>query len=110
MSIYPDKYDYCFTINKKLANDFERYLKARNISYVRNAVETPISEVKLGDLVFVEDIEDHFEKRRVIGFGEDEYVNGHHVLNVPYVNKWGNGPDNINNYIFDTVRVLHEEI
>lgn len=74
-----------------------------------DAVETPISEIKLGDLVFVEDIEGHFEKRRVMGFGEDKYVNGHHVLNVPYVDKWGSGPDNINNYIFGTARVLHEE-
>ena len=32
------------------------------------------------------------------------------VLNVPYVDKWGSGPDNINNYIFDKVRVLHEDL
>ena len=74
-----------------------------------DAVETDICDVKLGDLVFVEDIEGRYEKHRVIGFGEDKYVNGHHVLNVPYVDKWGSGPDNINNYIFDKVRVLHEE-
>lgn len=73
------------------------------------AVETPISEVKLGDVVFVEDIEGRFEKRRVIGFGEDEYVNGRNVLGVPYVDKWGHGPGNINNYIFEKARVLREE-
>lgn len=35
MTIYPDKYDYCFTVEKKLADDFEHYLNVRNISYVR---------------------------------------------------------------------------
>lgn len=75
-----------------------------------DAVETPIADIKLGDIVFVEDIEGHYEKRRVIGFGGDEYVNGHYVLDVPYVDKWGSGPDNINNYIFEKARVFKEEI
>ena len=73
-------------------------------------IETPIADIKLGDIVFVEYIEGYYEKRRVIGFGGDEYVNGHYVLDVPYVDKWGSGPDNINNYIFGKARVLKEEI
>lgn len=88
----------------------EKQPKKEQLGDFLYAVEMPISELKLGDLVFVEDIEGRYEKRRVIGFGDDKYVNGHHVLNVPYVDKWESGPDNINNYIFDKVRVLHEDL
>ena len=35
-----------------------------------DVIETPISEVHLGDLVFVEDIEGHYEKHRIIGFAD----------------------------------------
>lgn len=35
MSVYLNKYDYCFTVKKKLADKFEQYLKDRNIDYVR---------------------------------------------------------------------------
>ena len=74
-----------------------------------DAVETDISEVKIGDIVFVQDIEGRFEKWEVIGIGEDRYVNGHNVLGVPYVDKWMHGPDNPNNYIFGKVRVLQDK-
>lgn len=94
-------------------DDFLHYIDSQQpekeqLGEFLDAVETPISEVHLGDIVFVEDIEGRYEKRRVIGFGEDKWVNGHYVLNVPYVDKWGSGPDNINNYIFDKVRVLND--
>ena len=74
-----------------------------------DAVETDISEVKVGDTVFVQSIEGRFEKWKVIGIGEDRLVNGRNVLGIPYVDKWTHGPDNPNNYIFNKARVLKDE-
>ena len=75
-----------------------------------DAVETPVSEVKIGDIVFMDTYGDGYEKWEVVGFGEDRYVNGKNVLEIPYVNKWYNGPNNPNNYIRgNTVRVLKGE-
>ena len=70
-----------------------------------DAVEKPISEIKIGDTVFVQNISGNYEKHKVIGIGEDKIVNGTNVLGVPYVDKWNNGPDNINNYICTKTRV-----
>lgn len=74
-----------------------------------DGVETDISEIKVGDIVFVQDIRENYEKWEVVGIGEDKYVNGSNVLGIPYVNKWGNGPDNPNNYIREKARVWKEK-
>lgn len=71
-----------------------------------DGVETDISDIKVGDTVFVQDVRDHYEKHKVVGIGEDKMVNGRNVLGIPYVDKWGNGPDNPNNYLRGKVRVL----
>ena len=97
--------------------DLDDMLKAIDIKQPKNeqlgdfldGVETDISDIKIGDVVFVNDIEGRFEKWKVVGIGEDRLVNGHNVLGVPYVDKWGNGPDNPNNYIFDKARVWKGE-
>lgn len=77
------------------------------------AKEMPISEVKIGDEVYLfENIwHNKYEKYKVVGFGEDEYVNGVKTKDIPYVNKYGNEEKgyswNCNNYIqSDTVRVV----
>ena len=68
--------------------------------------------MKLDDVVFVEEVSGKFVKYKVIGFGEDEFVNGMNVNGMPYVNKYGNSfnyDKNINNYIrTETVRVADE--
>jgi hypothetical protein len=69
-----------------------------------DGVETDISEIEVGDMVFVESIEGRFEKWEVVGIGEDRMVNGRNVLGVPYVDKWTHGPDNPNNYLYGKVR------
>lgn len=70
-----------------------------------DGVETDISDIKVGDVVFVQNTYGRYEKHKVVGIGEDRVVNGTNVLGVPYVNRWGNGPDNINNYIREKTRV-----
>ena len=75
------------------------------------AKEVPIEEIKLGDIVFFYDsIYNKYEKCKVIGFGDNEYVNGVPTLNRPYVNKYGDEyvgcANNCNNYIrTDTIKI-----
>ena len=69
-----------------------------------DGVETPVSEIEVGNIVFVQNVRGNYEKHKVIGIGEDKVVNGSNVLGIPYVDKWGNGPNNPNNYLRGTVR------
>ena len=76
------------------------------------AKEIPVSEVQVGDEVYVfEGIwHNRYEKYKVVGLGEEEYVNGIKTNGVPYINKYGDETRgyawNCNNYIQgDTVRV-----
>ena len=66
--------------------------------------EVDISELEVGNIVFVQTYSGTYEKYKVIGIGEDRLVNGRNVLGIPYVDKWGNGPDNPNNYLRGKVR------
>ncbi len=59
----------------------------------------PTKELQLGELVYVKDHNGNYEKHKVIGYGSDEMVNGHDVSGIPYVDKYDNGSENINNYI-----------
>lgn len=80
------------------------YLKAKEI---------PIEELKIGDTIFIKEYGEKFVKHKVMGFGEDKFVNGTNVKNMPYVDlyrdKDGNYDWNCNNYIYTkTVRVVTE--
>lgn len=80
------------------------YLKAKEI---------PTEELKVGDVVFVKEYNEKFVKYKVMGFGEDKFVNGTKVSGKPYVdmyrNEYGDYSWNINNYIHtETVRVVEE--
>lgn len=70
-----------------------------------DGVETDISDIKVGDTVFVQNVRGNYKKHKVVGIGEDRLVNGRNVLGIPYVDKWGNGPNNPNNYLRGKVRV-----
>lgn len=74
-----------------------------------DGVETDISEIKVGDIVFIQDFRGNYEKYKVVGIGEDKWVNGRNVKGIPYVDKWGNGPSNPNNYIYEKARVWKGE-
>lgn len=67
------------------------------------AAEIPVSELKVGDEVWLHNDYDGYEKFEVLGFGIDEVNNGRNVNGVPYVDKYDHNGDytwNINNYIF----------
>jgi hypothetical protein len=76
-----------------------------------DAEEIPIEEVKVGDVVFFfNDIDNKYEKRTVVGIGEEVRSSWVKTLGVPYVNRYGSEDKgyawNCNNYIKGkTVRV-----
>ena len=76
-----------------------------------NAVEVPTSSLQIGDEVFIKDFYDVYDRFKVVGFGDDKYVNGRNVKDIPYVNKYDHNGENdytwnINNYILtETVLV-----
>lgn len=74
------------------------------------AKEIPTAELKVGDTVFIKNSFDaQFIKHKVMGFGDDKFVNGTNVKGVPYVDLYGDYftyGNNINNYIrTETVKV-----
>lgn len=99
---FRDDYD----IDEMLKVIDERQPESEQLGEFLDAVETPLSEIKVGDIAFVQSIRESWEKHEVIGIGEDRWVNGSNVLGVPYVNKWTHGPDNPNNYLREPVRIL----
>lgn len=97
-----------YDLNDMLKEIDKKQPESEQLGDFLDAVETDISNVKVGDIVFVESIEGHFEKCEVVGIGEDRLVNGRNVLGIPYVDKWSHGPDNPNNYIHEKARVWKE--
>lgn len=75
-----------------------------------DGIETDISDIKIGDKVFVQSIKGNYEKWEVVGIGEDKVVNGRNVKGIPYIDKWGVEPsNNPNNYIWKKSRVWKGE-
>ena len=97
-----------YDLNNLLKEIDSKQPESEQLGEFLDAVEVSISDVKVGDIVFVQSIEGRFEKHKVVGIGEDRLVNGRNVLGIPYVDKWGYGPDNPNNYIHEKARVLKE--
>ena len=77
------------------------------------AEEIPVSELKIGDVVYIPQYESGYEKHTVLGFGTNEMRNGHNVSGVPYVDLYDHNGDytwNINNYILtDTIKVCRQQ-
>lgn len=69
-----------------------------------DAEEVDVSDIKVDDVVFVQNVRGTYEKHKVVGIGDNTIVNGRNVEGIPYVDKWGNGPDNPNNYLYGKVR------
>lgn len=65
------------------------------------AEEMLTNEVKIGDAVYVKEVNGTYTAQEVIGIGQDRWVNGTVVLNMPYVNRWckDDPENNINNYV-----------
>ena len=66
-----------------------------------DAEETPVSELNVGDEVFIIRYDGEVCKEEIVGIGEDRVVNGTEVLGIPYVMKYmiNNPAGNINNYL-----------
>lgn len=66
-------------------------------------------DLKIGDFVYVFDCDGKYSVERILGFGEDRFVNGMNVKGLPFVlkyNKDGRGlkaVDNPNNYLTEEV-------
>ncbi len=78
------------------------------------AKEVHTSELKIDDVVYIQDWSGKLETFKIVGFGgKDQMKNGRKVENVPYVNNYDHDGDyswNINNYIFNkTVRIKRAE-
>lgn len=77
------------------------------------AEEIPVSELKAGHFVYVQDFDGSYERLQVVGFGEDKMVNGRNVKGIPFINKYGkiendytDYSQNPNNYIWtETIRI-----
>lgn len=83
----------------------EKFLKAASVK---------TTSLVVGDHVFVRDeLDCTYSEFEVVGIGEDRYVNGHKVLGVPFVNRFGDDGDfsrNINNYLLkDSYRLVWED-
>lgn len=90
--------------------DLERMLKSIDEKQPRHmqlgkfldAKEVDVSDIEIGDMVFMKEYNDTYSQYKVVGFGEDKKVNGLNVKGIPFVNKYDNNGDyseNINNYI-----------
>lgn len=70
-------------------------------SYYKNGFNK--FDLKIGDKVYLyKNYLKEYELFEVVGFGQDLFVNGHHVKGLPYVNQFLNNgvyTENINNYI-----------
>lgn len=73
------------------------------------AEEVFVSELKIGDIVWIQNYDSSYTKHTILGFGADEVRNGHNVKDVPYVDMYDHNGDytwNVNNYIFkDMIKV-----
>lgn len=63
-----------------------------------DGVETMAEDVKVGDIVFIQNLRGKFEKHEVVGIDEKG----------PYIDLFNGGPDNPNNYIPERVRKVKE--
>ena len=84
--------------------------KEEQIGEYIQAKEIPTEELTIGDTVFIKEHDEKLVKHKVMGFGEDEFINGTNVYGMPYVDMYGDYfsyDKNINNYIrTKTVKII----
>ena len=108
-NIVDRKYFNCEEQNNYDPQEFLRSIDesmpvSEQLGDVLDAVEVPTSSLQVGDEVFMQDFCGKYEKFKVIGFGEDRYVNGQNVKGIPYVNRYDHNNENdytwnVNNYV-----------
>lgn len=68
--------------------------KSEQLGDFLKAKEVLVSDLKVGDEVYIKLFDDRFEKHKVLGFGNDEIVNGLDVTGLPYVDLYANTKSN----------------
>jgi len=70
-----------------------------------DAMEVPVTDLKVGDKVYVREWSNRIKEVTILDFGDDRMVNGTNVKGMPYAEICGGtlGKDNINNYIREKV-------
>lgn len=66
------------------------------------ADEIPVSELKVGQFVYMPSYDGSYEILQVVGFGEDKFVNGLNVKGIPFVNNYGKEIDGVMDYSWNT--------
>lgn len=79
----------------------ERMPEREQLGDYLTAEEVDVSELKVGDTVYIRDWYENVKEVTILGFGDDRVVNGTNVKGLPYAEIVGGtlGKDNINNYI-----------
>ena len=70
---------------------------------IRSALLSKVktTDLQIGESVYIRDFSGKWEVFKIIGFGEDDWLNGHNVKGIPYFDKYRQGKENINNYVLD---------
>ena len=77
------------------------------------ADEIPVSELKVGDVIFYRDWNNKVKQVEILGFGDGRIVNGVDTTGLPYAELVGGslGRDNPNNYIHEkTVKIVKRSV
>lgn len=86
----------------------ERQPKEQQLGDYLKAEEVPTSLIRIGDTVFIKELNGVFKPYEVIGVGaKGKIVNGYKIEGIPYVYRYGElAEGNINNYLLsETVRI-----
>lgn len=79
----------------------ERMPEREQLGDYLTAEEVDVSELKIGDTVYIRDWYENVKEVTILDFGDDRVVNGTNVKGLPYAEIVGGtlGKNNINNYI-----------
>ena len=97
-----------YDLKEMLLEIDKRQPESQQLGDFLTAEEVLTVEVKVGDMVYMQDLDGTYKKSEVVGIGEDRVVNGRNVKGIPFVNNYSSNGDystNPNNYIREeTVR------
>lgn len=99
-----------YKLDEMLVAIDEAQPEAERLGDYLRAKERASDSLKVGDVVYVSEIDGKPQKVKVVGFGANRIVNGTNVAGKPIVDRFvdvdGSFETNINNYILDaTVRI-----
>lgn len=107
-----------YDLNEMLKEIDKKQPQEEQLGDFLDAKKVKREDVKVGDMVFMQELNGTYKKYEVVGFGEDRYCNGTCIKGLPCVAKYGkvgSSPivdysGNINNYVRDEeVRVAADK-